>query len=386
MKIAIATGTRADWGLLQPLAEELRKRGAQVNILVTHQHLMARMGNTIDEIRNDGFEPATTFPAAGDPATVMAQATQGAADALHDLNPDAIIILGDRCEMLGVAAAALFQGVPIVHIAGGTVSEGAFDDSIRNSITKMATLHFPETAECGKRIRQMGENPDDIHVTGALGVENSMKIKRMTLKELTDSLEGWNPGNDFLVVTLHSATLESDNPLQVQENLLRALEMMDDNYRFIFTYPNSDTDPTSLIESLRNFEQKHPRRVKVVASLGKRRYLSAAALSRGIVGNSSSALVETPSLGVGSLDIGNRQKGREHGDAVIHCGTTIEEIHSGLQRLISPAHRELAKKAPNPYYGKDTSGRMADIILSYPFHPYPQKHFHAIKPSQDAPV
>ena len=377
MKIAIATGTRADWGLLQPLASLLKDRGADVAVMATHQHLMPEMGNTIEEIRRDGFQPAAIFPAAGAAPQIMSRAAAGAADALADLRPDAIVILGDRCEMLGVASAALLSGIPIVHIAGGTVSEGAFDDSVRHAITKMATLHFPETQLCAARILQMGENPADVHPIGALGVENSMNVSRMSLSELSQSLDGWNPGESFLIVTLHAATLEDADPLEVQENLLRALEEMPPGFRFIITYPNSDVDPAPLIRSLHEFEARHPERVKVVPSLGKRRYLSAVALSSGVVGNSSSALVETPSLGVGSLDIGRRQQGREHGAAVLHCSPDYDSIRRGLRRLVSPAHRALAASSPNPYAGEATSRRMADIILSFPFRKFPQKHFHS---------
>lgn len=379
MKTAIATGTRADWGLLQPLAQELRLRGADVAVMATHQHLMPEMGDTISEIRGDGFEPAAIFPAAGSAPHIMAQAARGAADALRDIRPDAIVILGDRCEMLGVASAALFSGVPIVHIAGGTVSEGAFDDSVRHAITKMATLHFPETAACARRILQMGEDPADVITTGAIGVENTLKVKRMTRPELAASLGGWDPGEDFLVVTLHAATLEERPPLDVQRCLLDALRDLPDNIRFIITYPNSDIDPAPLIASLLEFEKKNPQRVKTVASLGKVRYLSAAALSRGIVGNSSSALVETPSLGIGSLDIGSRQKGRECGPAVIHCEATPEGIREGLGILLSDSHRELCRRSPNPYAGKDTAATMARTILSYPFSRFPQKHFHSLQ-------
>lgn len=377
MKIAIATSTRADWGLLQPPAAQLRSKGADVRIIATHQHLMPEMGNTIEEIRRDGFEPEVIFEAKGSAPKILAMAAKGAAEAFQNHKPDAIIILGDRCEMLGVASAALLSGIPIIHIAGGTVSEGAFDDSVRNAITKMATLHFPETEKCASRIIRMGENPDDVITVGAIGVENALTIPRMSKEELTESLDGWDPGEDFLVITLHAATLEPSSPLEVQSRLLEALKELPDNWKFLITYPNSDIDPKPLIKSLHIFESKYPGRVKVVASLGKRRYLSAVALSSGVVGNSSSALVETPSLGVGSLDIGERQKGREHGDAVIHCESTLPSIREGLRRLISPEFRRFALTAPNPYAGESTVDVITSEILSRKFHPFPQKHFYS---------
>lgn len=377
MRIAVATGTRADWGLLQPLASELRNRNAEVAILATHQHLIPGMGNTIQETIDDGFIPAAYFKAVGSAPEIMAQAAAGAAKAIRQIQPDAIVILGDRCEMLGVASASLLSGVPIIHIAGGTVSEGAFDDSVRHAITKMATLHFPETQLCAERIIRMGENPANVIVSGALGVENALSVPRMSRTQLADSLDGWDPSEKLLVVTLHAATLESGrSPIEVQEDMIRALSELPEDYHIIATYPNSDIDPQPLIDSLRAWERRMPQRVKVVPSLGKRRYLSAVALSCGVVGNSSSALVEVPSLGVGSLDIGDRQKGREHGASVIHSEADYDSIKTGLHTLLSPAHRNLAASAPNPYYKEATAELMADKILSFPFHPFPQKKFY----------
>lgn len=380
MKIAIATGTRADWGLLQPLATELRHRGADVAVMATHQHLIPTMGDTIAEIISDGFQPAASFPAVGSAPEIMAQAASGANSALKALQPDAIVILGDRCEMLGVASSALLSGIPIIHIAGGTISEGAFDDAVRHAITKMSFLHFPETQRCAQRIIRMGEDPRRIITSGAIGVENARLLPKMTRDELTVSLDGWDPGEDFLVVTLHAATLEGTrSPLDIQEDMIRALSELPAKVKFIATYPNSDIDPKPLIDSLHAWEARMPERVKVVASLGKRRYLSAVALSSGVVGNSSSALVETPSLGVGSLDIGQRQHGREHGEAVIHADPDYTSIKAGLATLLSDAHRRLSASAPNPYDRPEgTVSLMADTILSTPFSPFPQKKFHSL--------
>lgn len=376
MRIGIATGTRADWGLLQPLASALRARGAEITVLATHQHLMAAMGHTISEIIADGFTPAECIRAEGSAAEIMAMAAAGFAEALPRHRPDALIILGDRCEMLGVASAALLCGVPVVHIAGGTVSEGAFDDSVRHAITKMAALHFPETEACAERILRMGENPADVVVAGALGVSNTMAVKRLERDALAESLGGWNPGDDFLVVTLHAATLSDGAPLEVQENMLAALAALPEPMRFLITYPNSDIDPAPLIESLHRFERRMEGRALVVPSLGRVRYLSAVALARGVAGNSSSALVEVPSLGTPALDIGSRQQGREHGPSVIHCSTSLRSIADGLARLLSPQMQQLASRRINPYFRPDTPAVMADRILSTDFHPYPSKHFH----------
>lgn len=378
MRIAIATGTRADWGLLQPIASSLRDAGAETLIFATHQHLMPEMGNTLAEIMADGFSPAERIPAAGTPAEIMAAAATGFARALPAHSPDAIVILGDRCEMLGVASAAMLSGIPVVHIAGGTISEGAFDDSVRHAITKMATLHFPETDRCARRILQMGEAPERVITAGAIGVANTLAVRRMERAELAASLGGWDPGERLLVVTLHAATLEDGDPLDVQRALLEALAGMPDEWRFLITYPNSDVDPAPLIAGLHDFARDMGGRAEVVASLGRVRYLSAVALSCGVVGNSSSALVEVPSLGVPSLDIGSRQQGREHGPSVIHADATPLAIRDGLTRLTSAECAERARQCINPYARPDTVELITRSILEYDFQPYPAKKFYNI--------
>ena len=376
MNIAIATGTRADWGLLHPLAEALRRRATEPVILATHQHLMPQMGHTLAEIIADGFTPARTIPAFGSPAEIMAMAAKGFAKALLPHNPDALVILGDRCEMLGAASAAMLSGVPVVHIAGGTVSEGAFDDSVRHAITKMATLHFPETEMCAQRILQMGEDPANVVTAGALGVSNTLSVQRMDRRALAASLDGWDPGVHFLVVTLHAATLADGNPLSVQRGMLDALRSLPPEWRMLITYPNSDVDPAPLRAGLHEFESQAGGRVKVVPSLGRVRYISAVAMASGVVGNSSSALVEVPSLGTPSLDIGTRQQGREHGPSVLHCGTSRDDIRRGLDILLGRAMQSLARECVNPYFRPDTPAIIADRILSYPFRRFPAKHFH----------
>ncbi|MDE6247126.1 MAG: UDP-N-acetylglucosamine 2-epimerase (hydrolyzing), partial [Muribaculaceae bacterium] len=267
-------------------------------------------------------------------------------------------------------------GVPIIHIAGGTISEGAFDDSVRHAISKMATLHFPETEKSADRLIQMGENPDSVVVAGAIGVQNSLNLPKWSRQQLSESL-GWDPGSDFLVVTLHAATLESFSPLEVQQNMLQALGKLPPHIRLLITYPNSDVDPAPLIADLQKFAEAQGDRVKLIPSLGRIRYLSAVALSRGVVGNSSSGLVEVPSLGVPTLDIGIRQQGRECGSTVVHCGTSVSDIAAGLDRILSDEMRKSAKQAENPYYQPDTVKIITDRILSTDFHPYPIKKFHS---------
>ena len=224
----------------------------------------------------------------------------------------------------------------------------------------------------------MGETPERVITAGAPGVFNALNIPLMPAQALSDSLDGFPLGSSFLVVTLHAATLAEGNPLEIQENMLASLSRLLPDTRLIITYPNCDVDPAPLIDSLRRFESGHSDCVKVVPSLGRLRYLSAVALSDGVVGNSSSALVEVPSLGVPSLDIGTRQKGRECGPSVIHCGVSSSDISAGLSRILSSEMRHIAAQRVNPYFTPGTPYLIADTILSSGLRKFPSKSFHLI--------
>lgn len=373
--IAIATGTRADWGLLSPLACALRDSGEQVEILATNMHLDPRCGNTIEEIIADGFDPVR-IPASGTPAEITADATRGFAARFRENRPDLLVILGDRFEMLGVAAAALLAGVKIVHIAGGTVSEGAFDNAIRNAISQMASLHLVETEQCGSRLERMGINPDSIKVTGALGVYNFVCGETATREELEEWLS-FRISDPTLLVTLHAATLERKQPVEVMRDMLEAIgkliaptEKMLAEYPYInglkviFTYPNNDEQFEEMVAELQKFNSLHSDRTVLVRSLGRRRYLTALRCCAAVAGNSSSGLVEVPSAGIPTLDIGIRQKGREHGDSVVHCGADMESIREGLLTVLSPEMREKARTTVNPYYHDNTPGVMVKEIIA----------------------
>lgn len=365
-RIAIATGTRADWGLLLPLAEELARRDVDLQILATHAHFFDELGNTVEEIRRAGFNPIA-IPTRRSPAQAVADATEGFANFFADQTPDLTVILGDRFEMLGAATAALLNKIPIAHIAGGNITRGAYDNTIRNALTQMASLHLPETDLCAARLKAMGANPENIVCAGSPGVYNALTVKRMSREELSESLE-FDTGYDFFVATLHAATLDTATPEERMQDFISALRThLDGNpgRRLIITYPNSDTDPTPLIAMIEDFATQYPSRVKSVPSLGRVRYLSACALSRGVIGNSSSGIEEIPSLLVPTLDIGIRQDGRERGPSVIHCGPSAAEIAKGLDKLISSEIAAIAKKGENPYYKPDTPRVQADAILNH---------------------
>lgn len=386
-RIAIATGTRADWGLLLPLATELSARGAEVSVAATNMHLRADLGHTIDEIRADGFS-VTEIPANGDAAATAAMALSGFASYFTSVRQDVVVILGDRFEMLGVASAAMLTGVPVIHIAGGTVSEGAFDESIRHAITKMASLHFVETEKCRRRVLQMGENPRDVLVTGALGVYNTMKVKGLDKKTLERNL-GFEFNANTVLATYHPATLAPLSPLSQMEEFISALDVEMERSRsygnplkVLFTYPNNDSDPTPLIKKIEDFSHRWKDRVLTVPSLGRVRYVSALRFVRAVIGNSSSGIVEAPSAHIPTLDIGMRQRGREAAESVIHCQADRNSISEGLRTALSDENVAKARMVSNPYYRSDTPAMMADEILRRQWMPYPVKKFHCY-PAQD---
>ncbi|MDE6510555.1 MAG: UDP-N-acetylglucosamine 2-epimerase (hydrolyzing) [Muribaculaceae bacterium] len=365
--IAVATSTRADWGLLTPLVAEFKKQGMPYSILASNMHLLPEMGMTVDEIRASGETPVELPTAGTSISETLANSTLMHGEWFAANKPDAVVILGDRYEMLGVASAATVNGVPIIHIAGGTVSEGAMDNAIRNAISQLAALHLAETEKCAARLEAMGIDKENIVVTGAIGVWNTLNVPLMSREELEDSLGRTLPER-FFVGTLHAATLDNVSPEKQMEEFLAGIEGFMEarpGYGAILTYPNNDTDPTPLIALLRDFEARHPESVIVVPSLGMRRYLSAVSISEGVIGNSSSGIVEVASLGVPTLDIGIRQNGRERAVSVIHSDATRGAIMMSLSLITTPMIKGIAAKRANPYFHPATPTIMVDSIKAF---------------------
>ena len=375
MKIAIATGTRADWGLLSPLAQELsKKRNVEIYILATNMHYLPEYGFTWKEIVADGFKIAADIPTSGTPAEITSQTISGFDNIFKKNTFDCCIILGDRFEMLGVATAAILNKLHIVHIAGGEISEGAFDDSMRHAITKLSTLHLTETEEYRNRVIQMGEEPNRVINTGAIGVHNAINVEIMPLNELEQSIN-FTLSDKCLLVTLHPATLEKASPTEQMQNLLTALDSMPE-YKLLFTLPNNDENSAPMIDLINKYRDNNPQRMCVVPSLGRIKYLSALRYVTAVVGNSSSGLIEVPSAGIPTLNIGIRQQGRTAGKSVIHCGTSVDDIIVGLKNVTSEETRNMARIARNPYAQPDTLKQMCEAILSFPFEKYQYKRFH----------
>lgn len=359
-RIAVATGTRADWGLLSPLCAELRARGADVRVIASNMHYSQ---GTASEIEADGFDVDTAIRADGAPAEISAAVLRETASALERLRPRMLVVLGDRFEALASAMAATLCGVETAHIAGGAISEGAMDDSLRHAITKLAALHLAETDEYAARIVRMGEEPDRVLATGAIGLAKLTDAHVMSREALAESVGLDLTGRDMLLVTMHAATLDPVPATERLDALLDALEAEVPEAAVILTWPNNDVDPRPLISRLDAFAARRPGLRKVIPSLGSRRYASALRHCAAVVGNSSSGIVEAPSAGVPTLDIGIRQRGRTAGPSVTHCGPDTGDIRAGLRYVLSAPVRAAARVCVNPYYRPDTVGLMATAIL-----------------------
>lgn len=332
--------------------------------MASNMHLDPALGNTIDEIRRDGFEPIVAqmpvgFTDAADAAAAAGALQQSAARVLSELKPDVIVLLGDRFEMLSIASAACIMRVPIVHISGGEVTQGAFDDSFRHAITKLSALHLTATEAYRRRVIQLGEQPDRVINSGALGVLSAADVPPMTRAELEADL-GWEFGEDALLVTVHPETLGDGG--DIIGETLSALSRFPQS-RLLITYPNNDPEGERIIRAIEAYAASQPRgRVLLVPSLGRRRYHSALRCVRAVVGNSSSGIVEVPSAGIPTVNIGNRQKGRIAAESVIHCPAHADAIADAIARALNMDCRGIE----NPYSRPDTLEIMERAVAETP--------------------
>lgn len=370
-KICIATSTRADWGILSPLASALRAEpGIELQILATNMHLLPRYGHTIDEITSAGFrvDACVEMPDADEGGAVaraiaMGECLKGSAEAFERLKPDAVVILGDRFEMLAVASAAAVMLIPVIHISGGETTGGAIDDSIRHAITQLASLHLVSAEPYRDKVIRMGALPDRVVNTGSLGVWNMLHQPRMSRQELCADL-GIDPSGRFAVATFHPATLDTVSPGERCHEMLAALDEFPD-LDIIITYPNNDTGSEEIIEEIEKYAAAQPERVRLVKSLGLKRYMAAIRAAEFVVGNSSSGIIEVPAVGTPVVNIGIRQQGRLHGDGVIDCGDDRIAIANAIRQAMSPSFKSLAKTASNPYYAPDTLATTLRAIKAF---------------------
>lgn len=380
-KICVITGSRAEYGLLSRLMQAIKVDATlELQVIATNMHLSPEFGLTYKEIENDGFhidkkvEMLLSSDTANATVKSVGLGTIGFAEAYEDLQPDMIVVLGDRFEILSAVSAALFYKIPVAHLHGGEITEGAYDDCIRHAITKMSHLHFTSTEEYRQRVIQMGEQPDSVFNVGAIGVENIKKTPLLSKQELEANLE-FELGEKSLLVTYHPVTLEHFTAEEQCMNLLEALEEFSD-YRIIFTLPNSDTDGRIIMRLIHEFVEKHKERSIAFTSLGKIRYLSALQYISAVVGNSSSGIIEVPSFGIPTLNIGDRQKGRIAAESVIHCGTSKNEIMIGLLQILSEEMRGKMKLQSNPYEKQGTTEAIVRIIKNVSIENLLQKSFY----------
>ncbi len=368
-KICVVTGTRAEYGLLSNIMLEIKKSEKLIlQTIVTGAHLSEDFGLTYKEIEKDGFridEKINILTKNNIPvntATSLGLAVIGFSTAFEKLQPDLILVLGDRYEILAAAETALVMQIPVAHISGGEITEGAIDDSIRHAITKLSAIHFPANEEYRHRIIQLGENPKYVFNVGDPGVENIHKLNYLTKEELEEFF-GYKLENTFLT-TFHPVTTEKSS-IQQLENLFAALDRFP-KHLVIFTKANADNEGREINELIDAYAEKNKERVFVYDSLGKIRYLSTLKYSVAVVGNSSSGIVEAPVLGIPTVNIGNRQKGRVQANTIINCDATEESIYRALQQAVlykQDSSREIDLK----YNGMNTSTDIIHVLENLEF-------------------
>ncbi len=338
-KICVITGTRAEYGLLRWVMQGIKDDPElTLQIIATGMHLSPEFGLTYRDIEQDGFqidrkvEMLTSSDTSVGIAKSMGLGLIGFADALHELKPDLIVVLGDRFEIFSAVSAALVARIPVAHLHGGELTEGAFDEAIRHSITKMSHLHFVAAKEYRNRVIQLGEQPDRIFLVGGLGIDNIKRLKLLGREELEASLD-FELGSKNLLITFHPVTLETATASEQMAELLAALVELTDT-QLIFTMPNADTDGRVMIKMVEEFVAQHTN-ARAYTSLGQLRYLSCVSHVDGVIGNSSSGLAEVPSFRKGTVNIGDRQRGRLRAASVINCDPTRKSIVNALKKMYS---------------------------------------------------
>lgn len=366
-KIAIFTSTRAEYGLLFWLIKAIQSdEEVTLQLIVSGAHLSPQQGETWLEIEEDGFHidaKVEMLLASDTPVGViksMGVAAIGFADTLERLKPDILVVLGDRYETLVIAQAALIMKIPIAHIHGGEVTQGAYDDAIRHAITKMANLHFVAAEAYRQRVIQMGESPQHVFNVGAPGLEQTMKAPRYAFNELAEQMR-IPLQQPYFIVTFHPVTLANEPVEQSLMALLAILAEMPD-YQILFTYPNVDNGGHRVIQLIEQYQKKYADRAWIVRTLGPKLYSSAMFHAHAVIGNSSSGIIEVPFFKIPTVNIGSRQTGRLAADSVIHAAADYASIDAAVKQAISPSFRELCQTASNPYGDGDVSTRILPLL------------------------
>jgi GDP/UDP-N,N'-diacetylbacillosamine 2-epimerase (hydrolysing) len=379
-KICVVTGTRADFGLLYWLLKEIQADAQLVlQIVVTGMHLSPEFGMTYREVERDfKIDKKIEMLLSSDTPTgiskSMGLAQISLSEAFSELNPDIVVVMGDRFEMFSAATAAMIAGIPIAHIHGGETTEGAFDEAIRHSITKMSHLHFVATDEYRRRVIQLGEQPENVFNYGAPGLDSVGNLKLLEKRALEKAI-GFEFGDKNLLVTFHPVTLEKNTAKGQFQQVLNALEELKET-KVIFTKANADTDGRTINAMIDEYVASRGDRMIAFASMGQVRYLSALQHIDAVVGNSSSGLTEAPSFKIGTINIGDRQNGRIKADSVIDCVPEQEAISGAIREVYSPSFQAKLPNMVNPYGEGGASARIVAMLRSKPLTHILKKRFH----------
>jgi GDP/UDP-N,N'-diacetylbacillosamine 2-epimerase (hydrolysing) len=366
-KICVITGTRAEYGLLYPLMLRIKNEiDLQLELVVTGSHLSAEFGLTYKSIEADGFlinkkiEILLSSDTACAVSKAMGLAMISFGEYFETNRPDIIIVLGDRFEIFAATSAAVVARIPVAHLHGGEVTEGAYDEFFRHSITKMSTLHFTSCLQHKNRVIQLGEQPDNVYNVGAIGIENIKNFKMLTLMELEEAI-AFKLDKEYAIVTYHPATLDNDGIKNEVNELLFALNEID-NMFFIITKANADNGGREINHIIDNFVAEHSDKFICFTSLGQLRYLSAMNYASMVIGNSSSGIIEAPSFKIPTINIGNRQKGRLAADSVINCIPVKNKIIDAINLVRTPEFKMKVQSIVNPYGEGYVSYKIIEII------------------------
>lgn len=382
-KICVVTGTRAEYGLLYWLMKEIEAdKGLQLQLIVTGMHLSPEFGLTYKEIEKEfkidkKIEMLLSSDTPIGISKSMGLAQISFAESYEELKPDIVVILGDRYEIFSATSAAMIAKIPIAHLHGGETTEGAFDESIRHSITKMSHLHFTATEEYRNRVIQLGEHPSRVSNIGGLGIENIKRLKLLTKDEFEKSIE-FKLNKKNILVTFHPVTLENSTAKEQFKKLVDAIDELEDT-NIIFTKANSDTDGRVINKMIDEYVIKNSHKSIGFTSLGQLRYLSALQFVDAVVGNSSSGLAEAPSFKIGTINIGDRQKGRIKGDSVIDCFPNKKSIKEAFDKLYSIKFQNILSNTYNPYGDGCASQKIIEILKNVNFDNILKKSFYDIK-------
>ena len=379
-KICVITGTRAEYGLLRRVMQGIKDDPElTLQVIVTGMHLSHEFGYTYLEIEKDGFQLArkiemlTSSDTSVGIAKSMGLGLICFADALNELKPDLIVVLGDRFEIFAAVSAALVLLIPVAHLHGGETTQGAFDEALRHSITKMSHLHFVAAEEYRQRVIQLGEQPERVLLVGGLGIDSIKGLKLLDRSKLEASLN-FKLGQKSLLITFHPVTFEASTSAEQMAQLLASLEALKCT-QLIFTMPNADTEGRALTKMVEQFIARNTN-ARAFTSLGQLRYLSCIAHVDGVIGNSSSGLTEVPSFKKGTINIGNRQYGRLQARSVINCDPTRKSIDIALERLYSSDFQAILNRVRNPYGEGGASDKVVKFIKGVQIEDIVKKSFY----------